>query len=81
MMGRNLVGHFSNSSSDLSSLTLSGLFDISQTNNSKWYGEISLKESIGKNDSMAPALTPMVKKNGNFGHAPMQCRRGMILQA
>ena len=62
MMGRNLVGHFSTSSSDLSSLTLSVLFDISQTDNSKWYGEISLKESIGKNDSMAMALTPMGKR-------------------
>ncbi len=62
MMARNLVGQFSTSASDLSSLTLSGLFNISQTDNSKWHGEISLKESIGKNDSTAMALTPMGKK-------------------
>ena len=62
MMARNLVGQFSSSASDLSSLTLSGLFNISQTDNSKWHGEISLKESIGKNESTAMALTPMGKK-------------------
>ena len=62
MMARNLVGQFSTSASDLSSLTLSGLFNISQTDNSKWHGEISLKESIGKSDSTAMAFTPMGKK-------------------
>ena len=62
MMARNLVGQFSTSASDLSSLTLSGLFNISQTDNSKWHGEISLKESIGKNESTAMVLTPMGKK-------------------
>ena len=62
MMARNLVGQFRTSASDLSSLTLSGLFNISQTDNSKWHGEISLKESIGKNESTAMALTPMGKK-------------------
>ena len=54
MMARNLVGQFSTSASDLSSLTLSGLFNISQTENSKWHGEISLKESIGKKSFFNP---------------------------
>ena len=62
MMPRSSIGQFSSSSSDLSSLSFSGLFRIIQTNNSKWFGEISLKESIGQNDSMATVLTPMGKK-------------------
>ena len=62
MMGRETIGQFNTSSSDLSDISFSGLFRIGQTKNSKWHGEISFKKSIGKNDSMAKALTPMGKK-------------------
>ena len=41
MMGRGLVGQFNTSSSDLSDISFSTLFHISQIKNSKWHGEIS----------------------------------------
>ena len=62
MMGRGLVGQFNTSSSDLSDISFSTLFHISQIKNSKWHGEISYKKSIGSDDSMAQVLTPMGKK-------------------
>ena len=62
MMSRGLVGQFSTSSSDLSDISFSTLFQISQINNSKWLGEISFKKSIGRDDSMAKILTPMGNK-------------------
>ena len=62
MMSRGLIGQFNTSSSDLSDISLSTLFKIAQTKHSKWHGEISFKKSIGKDNSMAQALTPMGMK-------------------
>ena len=62
MMSRGFMGQFSTSSSDLSDISFNTLFHISQTKNSKWHGEISLKKSIGSDDSMARVLTPMGKE-------------------
>ena len=62
MMSRGLVEQFSTSSSDLSDISFSTLFQISQNKNSKWHGEIAFKKSIGSDDSTAQVLTPMDKK-------------------
>ena len=62
MMSRGLIGQFNTSSSDLSDISFSTLFQIAQTKHSKWHGEISFKKSIGKDNSMAQGLTPMGKK-------------------
>ena len=62
MMSRGLVGQFSTSSSDLSDISFSTFFQISQNKNSKWHGEIAFKKSIGSDDSTAQVLTPMGKK-------------------
>ena len=62
MMSRGFIGQLNTSSSDLSDISFSTLFRIRQTKNSGWHGEISFKKSIGKDNSMAQALTPMGKK-------------------
>ena len=59
MMGRNLLGKFSTSSSDLSELTFSVLGKLHDTDNSKWHGEATLQKSIGTKDDTDQVLTPM----------------------
>ena len=59
MMDRNLLGTFKTSSSDLSELTFSALRKISDTDNSKWYAEVTLQKSLGNNDQTGLVLTPM----------------------
>ena len=59
MMDRDLIGQFNTSVSDLSNVTLSMLFHISDKNMSKWFGEISYQNSLGKNNDTGEALTPM----------------------
>ena len=59
MMERDFIGHFNTSTSDLSDLTLSALFEISEKKLSKWHGEISYQKSVGSADQTGKALTPM----------------------
>ena len=59
MMERDFIGHFNTSSSDLSDITLSALFKISEKNMSKWHGEVSYQKSVGSADQTGKALTPM----------------------
>ena len=59
MMERDLIGHFNTSTSDLSDITLSALFKISEKNMSKWHGEVSYQKSVGSADQTGKALTPM----------------------
>jgi hypothetical protein len=59
MMERDFIGHFNTSTSDLSDITLSALFKISEKNMSKWHGEVSYQKSVGSADQTGKALTPM----------------------
>ena len=59
MMDRDLIGQFNTSSSDLSDITLSAFFVLSETGDSKWHGEVSYQKSIGKNNDKDQVLTPM----------------------
>ncbi len=62
MMERELIGHFNTSTNDLSDITMSALFKISENKKSRWLGEISFQKSLGSADETAEVLTPMGTK-------------------
>ena len=59
MMGRNLIGSFSTSSSDISDISLGALIKLQETDTSRWHGEVTVQQSIGDNKAKDVVLTPM----------------------
>lgn len=59
MMGRDLVGTFITSSSDISDISLGALIKLHETDTSRWHGEVTVQKSIGDNDAKDIVLTPM----------------------
>ena len=59
MMGRNLIGSFSTSSSDISDISLGALIKLQETDTSRWHGEVTVQKSIGDNEAKDVVLTPM----------------------
>ena len=59
MMGRDLLGSFSTSSSDLSDVSLGALIKLKETDTSRWHAQVSLQKSIGTNDLKGTVFTPM----------------------
>ena len=59
MMGRNLIGSFSTSSSDISDISLGALIKLQETDTSRWHGEVTVQQSIGDNRAKDVVLTPM----------------------
>ena len=58
MGDRSFLGSFSSRTSSLSSLSLSSLIRIKETENYKLHAEIGLEKSIGENDNEGEVLTP-----------------------
>ena len=59
MMGRNLIGSFSTSSSDISDISLGALIKLQETDTSRCHGEVTVQQSIGDNKAKDVVLTPM----------------------
>ena len=59
MMNRNYLGSFETSSSDLSKISLSVLFNLHENENSRWHLIGGLEKSIGENTKKGMVLTPM----------------------
>ena len=59
MMGRELLGSFSTSSSDFSNFSLGSLFKLREVHGSRWHAEVSFQKSIGEDDTAGLVLTPM----------------------
>ena len=59
MMNRNYLGSFETSSSDLSKISLSALFNLHENESSRWHLIGGLEKSIGENIKKGMVLTPM----------------------
>ena len=59
MMGRDLLGSFSTSSSDFSDFSMGILFKLKEAHGSRWHMEVSFQNSTGRSDTMDTVLTPM----------------------
>jgi hypothetical protein len=59
MMGRNLIGSFSASSSDISDISLGALIKLQENDASRWHGEVTVQKSIGDDKAKEVVLTPM----------------------
>ncbi len=59
MIGRNLVGSFSTSSSNLCDVMLSALFCLKEDRQSRWHGEITFQKSFSQKDVEDIAVTPV----------------------
>ena len=59
MMNRNYLGSFETSSSDLSKISLSVLFNLHEKENSRWHLIGGLEKNIGENKKNGVVLTPM----------------------
>lgn len=58
-MNRAYLGNFQTSIDDLSNVSLSMLYRISETKNVRWHIELGLDKSIGKNNNKNIMLSPM----------------------
>ncbi len=59
MMGRDFLGKFTTSSSDLSDIAFGALFKLKETDSSRWHAEVTLQKSLEKNELKDEVLTPM----------------------
>ena len=59
MMGRDFLGEFTTSSSDLSDIALGALFKLNENDWSRWHAEVTLQKSLEKNELKDEVLTPM----------------------
>ena len=66
MMNRNVLGQFSTRSSGLSTINISALFKIYDSNGSKLHAQLGIQKDMGKNDLQGQALTPMGTYNSIF---------------
>ena len=62
MMARNYLGSFETSSSDLSKISLSLLFNLHKGDSSKWHSIFGLEKSVGDNSEKGLVLNPMNMK-------------------
>ena len=62
MMARNYLGSFETSSSDLSKISLSALFNLHKGESSRWHAIFGLEKSVGDNFEKGMVLTPMNMK-------------------
>tara|TARA_Y200000002_G_scaffold248189_1_gene205541 strand:- start:2354 stop:3058 length:705 start_codon:yes stop_codon:yes gene_type:complete len=58
-MDRAYLGNFQTSFDDLSNISLSALYKLTETNKNRWHLEIGLDKSIGENNNQGNMLTPM----------------------
>ena len=58
-MDRAYLGNFQTSFDDLSNISLSALYKISETNKNRWHLEIGLDKSVGEKNNQGNMLTPM----------------------
>ena len=82
MMGRDFIGKFKTSSSDLSDLSVSLLYRFNQSMSSRWHLETGLQQSIGENSSKDTVLTPMNQRMDMvlpYGMQPGDDAMSMIL--
>ena len=66
MMNRKVLGQFSTRSSGLSTINISALFKIYDSNGSKLHAQLGIQKDMGKNDLQGQALTPMGTYNSIF---------------
>ena len=59
MMGRDFLGKFTTSSSDLSDIAFGALFKLKESDGSRWHSEVTLQKSLEKNELKDEVLTPM----------------------
>ena len=62
MMARNYLGSFETSSSDLSKISFSALFNLHEGESSRWHLLFGLEKSVGDNSEKGLVLTPMNMK-------------------
>jgi hypothetical protein len=62
MMARNYLGSFETSSSDLSKISFSALFNLHKRESSRWHAIFGLEKSVGDNFEKGVVLTPMNMK-------------------
>ena len=62
MMARNYLGSFETSSSDLSKISFSALFNLHKRESSRWHAIFGLEKSVGDNFEKGLVLTPMNMK-------------------
>ena len=62
MMKREYLGSFETSSSDLTKISLSALFNLHNVESSRWNIIIGLEKSLGENSEKGLVLTPMNMK-------------------
>ena len=63
MMQRKYLGSFETSSSDLSKISFSALYNLHKSDNSRWHVIFGLEKSIGENSEKGMVLTPMNMKS------------------
>ena len=59
MMGRDFLGKFTTSSSDLSDIAFGALFKLKENDSGRWHAEMTLQKSLDKNELKDEVLTPM----------------------
>ena len=59
MMQRDFIGSFSTSSSDISKVSLSALYNLHESEESRWHLMIGLEKGLGENSEKAIVLNPM----------------------
>ena len=59
MVARNYLGSFETSSSDLSKISFSALFNLHDIESSRWHAIFGLEKSLGENSEKGLVLTPM----------------------
>jgi hypothetical protein len=63
MMQRKYLGSFETSSSDLSKVSFSALYNLHDSDDSRWHLILGLEKSIGENSKKGMVLTPMNMKS------------------
>ena len=62
MVARNYLGSFETSSSDLTKISFSALFNLHDIESSRWHAIFGLEKSLGENSEKGLVLTPMNSK-------------------
>ncbi len=61
-MGRNYIGSFNTSSSDISKISFSGLYNLHESDKSRWHLILGLEQGLGENSKKGIVLNPMNMK-------------------
>lgn len=62
MMEREYLGSFETSTSDISNVSLTGLYRLTERENSRWHLHLGFDVGLGSNDSVGNVLNPMNQK-------------------